>query len=214
MYLMEGSVARLTRTDLTANVAPSGAGARVVRSATLVVVGGVVARNNATADGGGGILCDGGEVTLANVRVEENTCNTLGGGLSLGGGCVANVGEGATFARNAAGRFVGERCHFEGAAGGRRDSTKRRCHRTPNHTHRDRVRVRGECRRGRRCRVQTEAAAFAANAAAAPRRGRHRREEAAGCPRRCGTSSSASSHAVPLPPKVAATAEVCTPPRA
>ena len=49
MYLMEGSVARLTRTDLTANVAPSGAGARVVRSATLVVVGGVVARNNATA---------------------------------------------------------------------------------------------------------------------------------------------------------------------
>ena len=74
----KGSVAELTRTDLTANVAPSGAGARVVRSATLVVVGGIVARNNATADGGGGILCDGGEVTLANVRVEENTCNTLG----------------------------------------------------------------------------------------------------------------------------------------
>ena len=82
-------------------------------------------------------------------------------------------------ARNAAGRFVGERCHFEGAAGGgRRDSTKRRCHRTPNHTHRDRVRVRGERRRGRRCRVRDRGGGVRRERRRrAPRRGRHRREE-------------------------------------
>ena len=118
IYLMEGSVARLTRSELIANVAPSGAGARVVPSAALIVEGGAVSRNNATAAEGGGILCEGGRVTLSNVSVVENTCNTLGGGLSLGAGCVADVRDGATFARNRAGRFVGERCHFEGAAGG------------------------------------------------------------------------------------------------
>lgn len=198
MYLMEGSVARLTRTDLTANVAPSGAGARVVRSATLRVVGGVVARNNATADGGGGVLCDGGEVTLANVRVEENTCNTLGGGLSLGGGCVANVGEGATFARNAAGRFVGERCHFEGAAGGGAVAIRPNVEAIEHPT----TLIATECAFVENVAADggavfvTEAAAFAANAALA-RLGAGAivaRNRAAGCPR-AETSSSAPSHA-------------------
>ena len=160
-------------------------------------------------------------MTLANVRVEENTCNTLGGGLSLGGGCVANVGEGATFARNAAGRFVGERCHFEGAAGGGAVAIRPNVEAIEHPT----TLIATECAFVENVAADggavfvTEAAAFAANAAAcasarAPSSRETKPRDVPARKPRVDRPRPRPLTRVPLPPKVAATAGVCTPPRA